>query len=756
MCILKKTAGSPRISTDPSIPPTPPRGSLQPLLSPDINQTERVNLAHHYLHQISQQRPQTAQTLSLPCTLSVATTMDRPPLPPPPQFTAGFPSASLIDSLIQICNEIATPSDNSPVRRQSRNLAAAVRRIKLLSSLFEEIRYSTTPLPPSSVLCLTELLSVIRHTKSLIDGFAGRSSLWNLLQSERVAQQFHSCAKEMSRALDILPLSLLDVPSDVREQVELLHRQAKRADLYVDPRELWLRDELFQLMALDREYVDCKKLEEIMRRAGLRSESDYQEEISSLSAELKEQAGTGGLVAISNLNSLMSLVSYSESAVFRSGTTGDQQRRPPNSTRRALNRSLSWSVSSSPSFNSMVMNIPDEFRCPISLDLMGDPVIVASGHTYDRASIARWINSGHHTCPKSGQRLIHRALIPNYSVKSLIGQWCKENHVPSSFWDSRDNATVSATHQAVDHISAVKSASEAVRMTAEFLVGKLAMGSADIQRQAAYELRLLAKTGMDNRRVIAEAGAIPFLVTLLSSRDARAQENAVTALLNLSIFNNNKILIMAAGAINAIIEVLTSGAAMEARENAAATIFSLSMIDECKVAIGAKLGAMSGLVSLLKEGTAVGKRDAATALFNLAMYNANRAAVVAAGAVTVLVELLMDEKAAITDDVLAVLALLCGCREGMMEIAGNQKVVPMLLDLLRFGSPKGKENAISVLLGLCRDGGEEMGRRLLVNPRSVPSLQSLAATGSPRARRKADALLRLLMRVCSQCNAGSV
>ena len=86
----------------------------------------------------------------------------------------------------------------------------------------------------------------------------------------------------------------------------------------------------------------------------------------------------------------------------------------------------------------------------------------------------------------------------------------------------------------------------------------------------------------------------------------------------------------------------------------------------------------------------------------------------------------------------------------MKEIGDSRLVVPILVDLLRFGSPKGKENSISVLLGLCRDGGEEMGKRLLMNPRSFPSLQSLVAAGSPKARRKAEALLRLLNRCCSQ------
>ncbi|KAH7672592.1 Zinc finger RING/FYVE/PHD-type protein [Dioscorea alata] len=665
---------------------------------------------------------------------------------------SGFlPTAALVESLVHTAREVATMEELPFV--QTRNVSSAVRRTKLLSSLFDEIRDAGGPLPPSSILCLTELLSVIRHSKCLIECLAEGSALWNLVQAEPIARKFHASARELARALDILPHSLIGLSGDVSEQVELLHKQAKRTEVFLDPRELRLRDELLQLMAMERSKAarDRKKMEEIMFSIGLRSAVDYQEEISRLENEARKQAGTGGIVAVSNINILISLVS-SAGEVIRSPAV--HHLRPLLSFPRGLNRS----VSTPSSFNSMVFNVPDEFRCPITLDLMRDPVIVASGHTYDRSSIARWINSGHHTCPKSGQRLIHMALIPNYALRSLITQWGKENNVPSSFWDrdagagaggSHGNSTTNAD-KVFDHLSATRAATETVRMTAEFLVGKLAMGSPEIQRQAAYELRLLAKTGMDNRRIIAEAGAIPFLITLLGSRDPRTQENAVTALLNLSIFDNNKVLIMAAGALDSIIEVLCSGAAMEARENAAATIFSLSMVDECKVTMGTRQAVITGLVDLLREGTARGKKDAVSALFNIAVYNANKARIVAAGAVTMLVELLTDDKAEITDDALAVLALLCSCPEGLKEMGERRGLVPLLVELMRFGSAKGKENSITLLLGLCRDGGEEMGRALLMNPRSVPVLQSLADNGSAKARRKADALLRLLNRCCSQ------
>lgn len=49
-----------------------------------------------------------------------------------------------------------------------------------------------------------------------------------------------------------------------------------------------------------------------------------------------------------------------------------------------------------------------------------DPVILATGHTYDRPSIQRWLDSGHKTCPVTGTRLRHMELTPNFALRSTI------------------------------------------------------------------------------------------------------------------------------------------------------------------------------------------------------------------------------------------------------------------------------------------------------------------------------------------------
>ncbi|KAL0540367.1 hypothetical protein IC582_024604 [Cucumis melo] len=73
------------------------------------------------------------------------------------------------------------------------------------------------------------------------------------------------------------------------------------------------------------------------------------------------------------------------------------------------------------------LTIPTHFRCPISLDLMKDPVTLSTGITYDRASIETWIEGGNFTCPFTNQPLQTIDSIPNHNIRKMIQDWCVEN-----------------------------------------------------------------------------------------------------------------------------------------------------------------------------------------------------------------------------------------------------------------------------------------------------------------------------------------
>ncbi|KAL4378675.1 hypothetical protein GQ457_02G004700 [Hibiscus cannabinus] len=69
------------------------------------------------------------------------------------------------------------------------------------------------------------------------------------------------------------------------------------------------------------------------------------------------------------------------------------------------------------------VSCPEEFKCPLSKELMRDPVILASGQTYDRPFIQKWLNAGNRTCPRTQQVLSHTVLTPNHLIREMILQW---------------------------------------------------------------------------------------------------------------------------------------------------------------------------------------------------------------------------------------------------------------------------------------------------------------------------------------------
>ncbi|XP_057502215.1 U-box domain-containing protein 25-like [Actinidia eriantha] len=67
--------------------------------------------------------------------------------------------------------------------------------------------------------------------------------------------------------------------------------------------------------------------------------------------------------------------------------------------------------------------IPYLFRCPISLDLLTDPVTLCTGQTYERSSIEKWLSVGTQTCPVTMQKLHDPSMVPNHTLRHLIHQW---------------------------------------------------------------------------------------------------------------------------------------------------------------------------------------------------------------------------------------------------------------------------------------------------------------------------------------------
>jgi hypothetical protein len=62
---------------------------------------------------------------------------------------------------------------------------------------------------------------------------------------------------------------------------------------------------------------------------------------------------------------------------------------------------------------------PSEYFCPITMELMRDPVIASDGHSYERSALQEWLRTHKHS-PKTGAPLADGRVVPNHMLRGLI------------------------------------------------------------------------------------------------------------------------------------------------------------------------------------------------------------------------------------------------------------------------------------------------------------------------------------------------
>ncbi|ESW12693.1 hypothetical protein PHAVU_008G134400 [Phaseolus vulgaris] len=384
--------------------------------------------------------------------------------------------------------------------------------------------------------------------------------------------------------------------------------------------------------------------------------------------------------------------------------------------------------------NRNVSSCPDEFKCPLSKELMRDPVIVASGQTYDRSFIQKWLNAGNRTCPRTHQVLSHTVLTPNHLIREMVEQWLKNQGVE-----------LSNTVEYIDE----EGLNQADREHFLCLLKKMSSTLSD-QKTAAKELRMLTKKHPCFRVLFCDsADAIPQLLKPICGSDSFSsihpdlQEDVITTLLNISIHDNNKKLVAETPmVIPLLMRALRSGT-IETRSNAAAALFTLSAIDSNKEIIG-KSGALKPLIDLLEEGHPLAMKDVASAIFNICVMHENKARAVKDGAVRVILTKIKNQVH--VDELLAILALLSSHQRAVHDM-GDLGAVPSLLRIIRESScERNKENCVAILQTICLYDRSKL-KEIREEENSHKTISELAQSGTSRAKRKASGILERLNRV---------
>ncbi|XP_023752355.1 U-box domain-containing protein 19 [Lactuca sativa] len=645
---------------------------------------------------------------------------------------------TLLRSLITLSNSI-TNYQSELFATQRKNVRESIRQIGILSMFFCEImEQDVSGLPDPAVLCFSELHHSFQKIRFLFeDCTRSGARVFILMKSHFVATQFLTLIRAVATALDILPLNSIKVSTEMKELVEMVAKQARRAKMEVDPDDDYaMRRVMLILNQFENRFEpDPIIIKRVLYYLGINSWSDCHSEIRFLDEEIS-------LVSLENnerdlhlLSTLAGFMRYCRGVLFENfvlENTDDQ------SAGRSNLEILSC------------LN-PEDFRCPISLEMMIDPVTVSTGQTYDRVSIEKWLKSGNLICPKTGKKLATTELVPNLNLRKVIQQYCIDHGVSITKFQKQAR-DISSTI-----LPGSPSSAEAIKFLSEYLVRKLRNGTEKQKSKAAYEIRLLAKSNIYNRFCLIGAGAIPLLLTRLSSSDSTIQENAIAALLKLSKHSNGKKVIINNGGLNSILEVLKNGSKQESKQIAAATIFYLSSVQANQKLIGEIPDAIPALIEQIKTGTSCGKKNSLAALFGILLYPRNHQTALSSGIVPLLSSLIScSDKPEIITDSLAVLATLAESFDGSDTIMKASSLPLIIKTLQTSPSRAAKEYCVSILLALCNNMGVEVIAVLANNANLIGFLYTMSTNGGSQAGKKARSLIQVMHRFHETSSSGMV
>ncbi|KAJ1399072.1 Zinc finger, RING/FYVE/PHD-type [Sesbania bispinosa] len=379
------------------------------------------------------------------------------------------------------------------------------------------------------------------------------------------------------------------------------------------------------------------------------------------------------------------------------------------------------------------IQIPYHFRCPISLELMRDPVTVCTGQTYDRGSIESWVNTGNTTCPVTRAPLTDFTLIPNHTLRRLIQEWCVANRAFG-----------------VERIPTPKQPADPALVRS--LLNQCSSDSAPthLRLNSLRRLRQLARDSDYNRSLIASHNVRHILLPILFNHHGSDElKHESLALLVLFPLGESDCASLASDSdkINYLTRLL-SHPSLDVRVNSAALIEIVvagTHSPELRAQVSNVDGIHDGVVEILRSPISYPRamKVGIKALFALCLVKQTRHRAVVAGAPAVLVDRLPDFEKCDAERALATVELLCRIPGGCAAFAGHALTVPMLVKIILKISDRATEYAAGALLSLCSES-EKCQREAVTAGVLTQLLLLVQSDCTERAKRKAQLLLKLL------------
>ncbi|XVF05073.1 hypothetical protein REPUB_Repub05bG0139900 [Reevesia pubescens] len=347
------------------------------------------------------------------------------------------------------------------------------------------------------------------------------------------------------------------------------------------------------------------------------------------------------------------------------------------------------------------IEIPPHFLCPISLQLMRDPVTISSGITYDRDSIEKWLYScKNKTCPVTKQALQDSDLTPNHTLRRLIQAWCILNA-------SHGIERIPTPKPPIDKTQIAKLLKDAEKFP-------------EMQLKCLKRLRSITLEGERNRSCLEAAGAVEFLVSIIKNYDStlllevenneglefiKDSDEALSILYHINVSESSLKSIISNDQefVESLVQLLKNGN-YQSRAYAAMLLKNVFEVADPIHLISVKPEFFAEIVRTLRDQISQQASKAALKLLvEVCPWGRNRIKAVEGGAVFVLIELLLETSdKRVSELALIVLDQLCGCAEGRAEFLKHGAGLAIVSKKIFRISHVASDRAVRILSSICR------------------------------------------------------
>lgn len=278
----------------------------------------------------------------------------------------------------------------------------------------------------------------------------------------------------------------------------------------------------------------------------------------------------------------------------------------------------------------------DAFVCPLTKQVMRDPVTLENGQTFEREAIEKWFKeckeSGRKpVCPLTLKELKSTELNPSIALRNTIEEWTARNEAAQLDMARRSlnmgssESDVMQSLKYVQYICKKSRSNKHVVRNAELIpmiVDMLKSSSRKVRCTALVTLRIVVEDDDDNKVILAEGDIVRTIVKFLSHEQSKEREEAVSLLYELS---KSEALCEKIGSVNGAILILVGMTSSKSEnlltvEKADKTLENLEK-SENNVRQMAENGRLQPLLTQILEGPQDTKLSMASYLGELVLNN---------------------------------------------------------------------------------------------------------------------------------------